>query len=208
MARVSVRPPLQSFITFQAIPNPPQALNNLFQGSIGNVAATTSPAQPLHFHSNRTRLRLFFFGTFFFIATSVNPIDWKVRKGEHGENRKFPLILGWDVSGTIEKVGSDVHDYKVGDEVYARPDVSRPGTYAEYVAVRANEIYFKPKSVDHTTAAAIPLAGLTAWQGIFDHGKLQAGQKVLIHGRIGRCGYFCRAVGQMERRLCNRHRIC
>lgn len=124
------------------------------------------------------------------MATSVNPVDWKIRKGEHGGDLKFPAILGWDVSGVITKVGSDVHDYKVGDEVYARPDLKRNGTYAEYVAVRASEIYFKPKSVDHTTAAAIPLASLTAWQGIFDHGKLQAGQKILIHGASGGVGTF------------------
>jgi len=122
-------------------------------------------------------------------ATSINPVDWKVREGHmKGMERTFPVILGWDVSGVIEKVGADVHDYKVGDEIYARPDVSRNGTYAEYVAVRANEIYFKPKTIDHLFAAAIPLAGLTAWQGLFDHGKLQAGQKVLIHGAAGGVG--------------------
>ncbi len=69
-------------------------------------------------------------------ATSVNPIDWKVREGARKANREFPIILGWDVSGVIEKTGDDVQDYKVGDQVYARPDVSRNGTYAEYVAVR------------------------------------------------------------------------
>jgi len=122
-------------------------------------------------------------------ATSVNPIDWKVRQGQRSSiNREFPIILGWDVSGVIEKIGAEVKDYKVGDEVYARPDVSRNGTYAEYVAVRAKEIYFKPKTIDHLASAAIPLAGLTAWQGIFDHGKLQAGQKILIHGAAGGVG--------------------
>jgi NADPH:quinone reductase-like Zn-dependent oxidoreductase len=122
-------------------------------------------------------------------ATSVNPIDWKVREGHRkGLERKFPIILGWDVSGVIEKVGSEVDYYKVGEEVYARPDVSRNGTYAEYVAVRAKEISFKPKTIDHINSAAIPLAGLTAWQGLFDHGKLQAGQKILIHGAAGGVG--------------------
>ncbi len=121
-------------------------------------------------------------------ATSVNPIDWKVREG-HGKGiRVFPVILGWDVSGVIEKVGAEVHDCKAGDEVFARPDVSRNGTYAEYVAVRAKEISFKPKTIDHLGSAAIPLAGLTAWQGLFDHGKLQAGQKILIHGAAGGVG--------------------
>jgi NADPH:quinone reductase-like Zn-dependent oxidoreductase len=124
------------------------------------------------------------------IATSINPIDWKVRKGDHGQGRKLPAILGWDLSGIIEQVGEEVKDYKAGDEVYARPDTTRNGTYAEYVAVRAKEIYFKPKTLDHIKAATVPLAGLTAWQGVFDHGKLQAGQKILIHGASGGVGTF------------------
>jgi NADPH:quinone reductase-like Zn-dependent oxidoreductase len=125
-------------------------------------------------------------------STSVNPIDWKVRQGmrKEGTQRSFPLILGWDVSGVIEKTGSGVSNFKVGDEVYARPDTSRNGTYAEYVAVRASEIFYKPKTIDHPMAAAVPLAGLTAWQGLFDHGKLQAGQRVLIHGAAGGVGTY------------------
>ncbi|MFI5139376.1 MAG: NADP-dependent oxidoreductase [Sphingobacteriales bacterium] len=122
-------------------------------------------------------------------ATSINPVDWKVREGHaKGLTRVFPVILGWDVSGVITKTGDQVKNYKVGDEVFARPDVSRNGTYAEFVAVRANEIYFKPKTIDHIQSAAVPLAGLTAWQGLFDHGKLQAGQKILIHGAAGGVG--------------------
>ena len=124
-------------------------------------------------------------------ATSINPVDWKVREGKmEGLKLEFPFILGWDVSGVIEKVGADVTDFKPGDEVYGRPDISRNGTYAEYVAVKANEIWFKPKSLDHKTAGAIPLAGLTAWQGIFDHGNLKAGQRILIHGASGGVGTF------------------
>jgi NADPH:quinone reductase-like Zn-dependent oxidoreductase len=125
-------------------------------------------------------------------STSVNPIDWKIRQGQRKEQtqRVFPLILGWDVSGTIEKAGTRVTGFKKGDEVYGRPDVSRNGTYAEYVAVRAAEISLKPKTIAHNLAAAVPLAGLTAWQGIFDHGKLQPGQKILIHGAAGGVGTF------------------
>ena len=121
-------------------------------------------------------------------ATSINPIDWKVRSGKHGKDIKFPFILGWDVSGVIEKIGDSVTDFQPGDEVYARPDVTRNGTYAEYVAVRANEIALRPRLTTHQESAALPLAGLTAWQGLFDHGKLQAGQKVLIHGASGGVG--------------------
>jgi NADPH:quinone reductase-like Zn-dependent oxidoreductase len=123
-------------------------------------------------------------------ATSINPVDWKVREGrmkEH-ERRSFPAILGWDLSGVVEQVGDEVKEFKKGDEVYGRPDTSRNGTYAEYIAVHENEIALKPQSVDHITAAAVPLAGLTAWQGIFDHGRLVEGQKILIHGAAGGVG--------------------
>lgn len=125
------------------------------------------------------------------VATSVNPVDYKVREGhDKWGNRKFPVILGWDVSGVIEQVGKDVRNFHVGDEVYARPDVRRNGTYAEYVAVRASEIALKPRKLDHLQSAVIPLAGLTAYQGIFTHGKLQEGQKVLINGASGGVGSF------------------
>ena len=125
-------------------------------------------------------------------ATSINPVDWKVREGHMpgAEKRQFPIILGWDVSGVIEEVGKEVHNFKTGDEVYARPNVSKNGTYAEYVAVNAGEIALKPTSIDHIHAAAVPLAGLTAWQGLFDHGKLAAGQKVLIHAAAGGVGTY------------------
>ncbi|MEO7120396.1 MAG: NADP-dependent oxidoreductase [Ginsengibacter sp.] len=125
-------------------------------------------------------------------ASGVNPIDWKIRAG-HAKGKfpvKFPLILGWDFSGEIEEVGGDIIIFRVGDEVYGRPDPTRDGTYAEYVAVKANEISAKPKSIDHDKAAAVPLAGLTAWQALFDHGKLEAGQKVLIHGASGGVGTY------------------
>lgn len=122
-------------------------------------------------------------------ATSINPVDWKVREGAMKQIKfTFPLILGWDVSGVITEVGSDVKNFKVGQEVYARPDLTRSGTYAEYVAVKADIIAEKPSSISHVEAATIPLAGLTAWQGIFDHGKIESGQKILIHGASGGVG--------------------
>lgn len=125
-------------------------------------------------------------------ATSINPVDWKIRSGAFGgsDQRQFPLILGWDVSGIITQKGEEVKGFEINDEVYARPDVSRSGTYAEYVAVNYKEIALKPKSITHNEAAAVPLAGLTAWQGIFDHGKLQPGQKILIHAAAGGVGTF------------------
>jgi NADPH:quinone reductase-like Zn-dependent oxidoreductase len=125
-------------------------------------------------------------------ATSVNPIDWKMRGGGYpgSEEREFPIILGWDVSGVIEGKGDEVEGFEIGDEVYSRPDPKRNGTYAEYVAVNYKQIGLKPKSIVHAEAAAVPLAGLTAWQGLFDHGKLESGQKILIHAAAGGVGTF------------------
>ncbi len=125
-------------------------------------------------------------------AAGVNPVDWKIRAGylKGFINYKLPLILGWDVSGVVEAVGSGVTSWKRGDEVYSRPDISRDGAYAEYISVKASELAHKPKTIDHAKAAAIPLAALTAWQALFDAGGLQAGQRVLIHAAAGGVGTF------------------
>ena len=125
-------------------------------------------------------------------ASGVNPIDWKIRAG-HAQGKfpiSFPLIIGWDVSGEIEEVGSEVLNFRIGDEVYSRPDPRRDGTYAEYVVVKADQVNLKPKSIDHDKAAAVPLAGLTAWQGLFTHGQLENGQKILIHAASGGVGTY------------------
>jgi len=125
-------------------------------------------------------------------ATSVNPVDWKIREGQRKEKfpSKLPLTLGWDVSGTIEELGNKVSSFRKGDEVYGRPDPTKNGAYAEYIVVKANIINIKPSSIGHAEAAAVPLAGLTAWQGLFDHGLLKAGQKVLIHAAAGGVGTY------------------
>jgi len=133
-------------------------------------------------------------------AASVNPVDWKVRAG-YAKNMlkyKMPFIPGWDVSGVVETVGSGVSRLKVGDEVYSRPDISRDGTYAEYVVVKESEIALKPKSIDHVHASSIPLAALTAWQALFDGAKLSAGQTVLIHGAAGGVGTFAVQFAKMK----------
>ncbi len=125
-------------------------------------------------------------------ASGVNPVDWKIREGMNKERfpTHFPLIPGWDVSGVIEKTGGEVNNFKKGDEVYSRPDLTKNGTYAEYVTVKASLVALKPKTIDHVHAAGVPLAGLTAWQGLFDFGKLKAGEKVLIHAASGGVGSF------------------
>jgi len=125
-------------------------------------------------------------------AAGVNPVDVAVRAGFFKERIKYPLpmIPGWDVSGVVEATGAGVSRLKVGDEVYSRPDISRNGSYAEYMVAKESEVARKPKSIDHVHAAAIPLAALTAWQALFDAGKLSAGQTALIHGAAGGVGSF------------------
>jgi NADPH:quinone reductase-like Zn-dependent oxidoreductase len=126
-------------------------------------------------------------------GAGVNPIDWKIRAGlVRAIPHQLPLIPGWDVSGTVEWVGPHVRGLQEGDEVYTRLDVQRDGAYAEHVAVPARDLAFKPRAVDHLHAAAVPLAGLTAWQALFDpaHAELGDRQTVLIHGAAGGVGHF------------------
>ncbi|MGE5296650.1 MAG: NADP-dependent oxidoreductase [Solirubrobacterales bacterium] len=125
-------------------------------------------------------------------AAGVNPVDWKVREGYAKDRlgQNLPLILGWDVSGVVEEVGPGVSRLKVGDAVFSRPDSSRDGAYAEYIAIRESLVALKPKSVDHVHAAAIPLAAMTAWQALFDVGGLARGQRVLIHAAAGGVGTY------------------
>lgn len=125
-------------------------------------------------------------------AAGINPVDWKVRQGYLREKIPYPLpfIPGWDLSGVVEEIGPGATGFAVGDEVYSRPDIARDGTYAEYIAVRASELARKPKSLSHVEAAGVPLAGITAWQALFDVGGLEAGQSVLIHAASGGVGSF------------------
>jgi NADPH:quinone reductase-like Zn-dependent oxidoreductase len=124
------------------------------------------------------------------VAASVNPVDWKIREGYLKEmiHYSMPLTLGWDVSGIITELGDNVTDFKVGDCIYSRPDISRDGTYAEYVAIRASEIALKPTSITHSEAASLPLAGITAWEVLITVAQISEGQKVLIHAGSGGVG--------------------
>ncbi len=124
-------------------------------------------------------------------ATSINPIDWKVREGymKDGMTFEFPLILGWDAAGVVSEVGKDVTKFEIGDEVFARPAMPN-GTYSEYVAVEEELVALKPKSLSFEEAASVPLAGLTAWQCLVDFGQIKEGDKVLIHAGSGGVGSF------------------
>jgi NADPH:quinone reductase-like Zn-dependent oxidoreductase len=125
-------------------------------------------------------------------AAGINPLDWKARAGhvQAWLPHRLPLIPGWDVSGVVEEVASDVTAFEVGDSVYGMLDFMRDGAYAEYVAARTLNLALKPKSIDFTQAAAVPLASLTAWQSLFEVAGLQPGQTVLIHGGAGGVGHF------------------
>ena len=123
-------------------------------------------------------------------AASVNPVDWKICGGYGKEmfNHQMPLILGWDVAGTIEAVGPEVDKFKLGDPVYAYTSLLRDGAYAEFIVAQQEEIALKPASLDFVQAAAIPIAALTTWQALFDTAALQENQKVLIHAASGGVG--------------------
>lgn len=133
-------------------------------------------------------------------AAGVNPVDRAIREGYFKERLqyKLPFVPGWDVAGVVETVGSGVTRLKPGDEVYGRTDLAREGSYAEYMVARESEIALKPKSIDFVTAAAIPLAALTAWQALFDNGQLSAGQTVLIHGAAGGVGHFAVQLAKIK----------
>lgn len=124
------------------------------------------------------------------VGSSVNPVDWKIRRGYLKEMIPYamPMIPGWDVSGVVEEIGAKVSRFRVGDAVYSRPDITRNGTYAEWIAVRESEVAFKPRTVSHIAAAVLPLAGITAWEGLVNVGKVSPGQRVLVHAAAGGVG--------------------
>ena len=126
------------------------------------------------------------------VASGVNPVDFHIRNGmlEETNTHTLPLVIGWDAAGVISEVGDQVTDLNIGDEVYVYTPLTEQGTQAEFVAVNADLVAHKPKSLSFIESAAIPLAALTALQGLTDEGKLQLGQTVLIHNAAGGVGSF------------------
>jgi NADPH:quinone reductase len=126
------------------------------------------------------------------IDAGVNPVDWKIREGMLAGlfPHRFPLILGWDMAGTVAETGTAVTGFRVGEKVYAysRKPVVQWGTYAEYVTVPSSAVAPMPANLTFAQAAAIPLTALTSWQALFDAGRLEAGQSVLIHAGAGGTG--------------------
>ncbi len=125
-------------------------------------------------------------------AAGVNLVDAKVRNGEFKLllPYRLPFVLGHDVAGVVVKVGRNVRQFKVGDEVYSRPDDLRIGTFAEFVAVKEGSVAIKPRNISMEEAASIPLVGLTVWQALVERAKLKKGQKVFIQAGSGGVGTF------------------
>ena len=123
-------------------------------------------------------------------AVSINPLDKMVRNGEFKRLLKYkpPFVLGHDVAGVVSGVGANVRDFKVGDEVHARPRDLRIGTFAEFIAIDQDDLAPKPRSLTLHEAAAVPLVALAAWQILIDRAQVKPGQKVLIHAGAGGLG--------------------
>jgi NADPH:quinone reductase-like Zn-dependent oxidoreductase len=124
-------------------------------------------------------------------AASVNPVDFKIRSGKYPavKEDKLPYILGRDASGIVEKCGPGAKKFRVGDEVFGIVGINGGG-YAQKVILEQDAVAAKPARLDHVHAAAVPLAGQTAWQGLFRYGEVKSGQRILIHGGSGGVGHF------------------
>jgi NADPH:quinone reductase-like Zn-dependent oxidoreductase len=132
-------------------------------------------------------------------ATAVNPIDAMVRSGVLPLLGEPPFIIGWDISGVVEDVVPGVSRFRIGDEVFGMPFFPRQaGGYAEYVAAPSRQLARKPASLDHVHAAALPQAGLTAWQGLVDIADVKPGQRVLIHGGGGGVGHLAVQIAKIR----------
>jgi NADPH:quinone reductase-like Zn-dependent oxidoreductase len=135
-------------------------------------------------------------------ASSVNPADYIIREGGNEVLRSFlklPLGLGLDAAGVVENTGSEVTQFKKGDKVYGVPNFPGDGSYAEYITAKAGQFFLMPENINFNEAGAIPSCALIAWNGIVDMGRVQAGQRVLIHGAAGGVGnlavQFAKAKG-------------
>jgi len=125
-------------------------------------------------------------------AAGVNPVDFHIRNGMIADSgtHTLPLILGWDAAGKVVARGNAVSQHNIGDEVFVFAPIDRQGSYAQFIAVDASLVVKKPRSLTMLESAAVPLAAVTAWQGLVDDGRLAAGQKVLIVGASGGVGGF------------------
>lgn len=130
-------------------------------------------------------------------ATSVNPVDVKVRENRRGA-RQMPLVLGYDASGVVVACGERVTGWKPGDAVYGCPNLFGQGANAEFALLDARAAAPKPESVDHATAAVLPLVSLTAWEALHERARIEAGQDVLIHAGAGGVGHIAVQLARLH----------
>ncbi|VVE65089.1 NADPH:quinone oxidoreductase [Pandoraea anapnoica] len=133
-------------------------------------------------------------------ATSINPLDYQVRRGDYPDLVPLPSITGHDVSGVVEAVGPGVTGFSVGDEVWYTPQIfDGPGSYAEYHVANERIVGKKPPSLTHLEAASLPLVGGTAWEALLERAALRVGESVLVHGGAGGVGHvaiqLAKAIG-------------
>jgi NADPH:quinone reductase-like Zn-dependent oxidoreductase len=122
-------------------------------------------------------------------ATSINPLDLQVRRGNYKNELELPVITGHDVSGEIVELGAGVENFKIGDEVYYTPEIFKgQGSYAQYHCAHESIIGLKPKNISHLEAATLPLAAGTAWEMLVTRAQLKINQSILIHGGAGGVG--------------------
>lgn len=136
------------------------------------------------------------------LAVGINPVDWKTRAGSGTAGmwgHPLPVIVGWDVAGVVESVGADVTTFQPGDAVFGMVHFPQVGAaYAQYVVAPEDHLARKPANVDVIHAAAVPLAALTAWQGLVEHGALRSGQRVLINGASGGVGQLAVQIAKVQ----------
>ncbi|MGF6427816.1 NADP-dependent oxidoreductase [Bradyrhizobium sp. Pha-3] len=123
-------------------------------------------------------------------AAGVGPWDGWIRSGKSALPQPLPLTLGSDLSGEIVAMGPGVSELRVGDQVYGVTNPQFIGAYAEYAVASAGMVSSKPSSLSHIEAASVPVVAVTAWQALFDHAQLKAGQTVVIHGAAGNVGSY------------------
>src|SRR5215470_15889485 len=129
-------------------------------------------------------------------ATSVNPVDTKVR--QRSGTRELPITLGYDVSGVVASCGRRATMWQPGDEIFATANLFRNGANAEFVALDGRSAARKPRSVDHVTAAVLPLVSLTAWEALHLRARIHPGQTVLIHAGAGGVGHIAVQLAKLH----------
>jgi NADPH:quinone reductase-like Zn-dependent oxidoreductase len=132
-------------------------------------------------------------------AAGVGPWDGWIRAGKSALPQPLPLTLGSDLSGTVAALGSGVSEMAIGDQVFGVTNTQFLGAYAEYAVASAGMLARKPSSLSYAEAASVPVVAVTAWQGLFDHARLEAGETVLIHGAAGNVGAYAVQLARRAR---------